>query len=355
MNRGPLHQFLTGATAGDAITDQALLMQRWLQEAGYESDIYAWHLHESMTAAVRPMSAYRRARGETRGLYHHSIGSDVPEFLAGRDLRLVLIYHNVTPPEFFENSDPLRAYLARQGIEQLAVLHSLTELALAVSHYNEEDLLRAGFTRTAVLPICLQAERYEGAANESLQERLTGAGPRLLFVGRLAPNKRQEDLVKLLYFVRRIHPQARLYLVGDRWEMGYDRWVEQLAADLNVTEGVKLAGKVSHEDMLAYFRAANMYVSMSEHEGFGVPLIESMLLGLPVVAYGSTAVPETMDGTGIVFYRKDFESLAELVAMLYEDMSLQRRVIEGQRAHVQRFLEPQVRREFFAHLERIGA
>ena len=102
MNRGPLHQFLTGATAGDAITGQALLIRRWLREAGYESDIYAWHLHDSMATAARPMSAYHRTRGETRGIYHHSIGSDVPEFLAGRDLRLILIYHNVTPPEFFE-------------------------------------------------------------------------------------------------------------------------------------------------------------------------------------------------------------------------------------------------------------
>jgi len=354
MNRGPLHQFLTGATAGDAITGQALLIRRWLREAGYESEIYAWHLHDSMATAARPMSAYRRTRGETRGIYHHSIGSDVPEFLAARALRLILIYHNVTPPEFFENSDPLRAYLARQGIDQLKTLQPLTELALADSHYNEQDLLRNGYTHTAVLPICLQAERYGAAMNGTLPERPTDAEPRLLFVGRLAPNKRQEDLVKLLFFLRRIHPQTRLTLVGDRWEMGYDRWVAQLAADLNVAEGLELAGKVSHEGLLAHYRAANLYVSMSEHEGFGVPLIESMLLGLPVVAYGSTAVPETMGGTGIVFHRKEFEPLAELVAMIHEDASLRRRVVERQRAHVEHFLEPQVRGQFLNYLEQIG-
>lgn len=354
MNRGPLHQFLTGATAGDAITGQALLIRRWLREAGYESDIYAWHLHDSMATAARPMSAYHRTRGETRGIYHHSIGSDVPEFLVGRDLRLILIYHNVTPPEFFENSDPLRAYLARQGIDQLKMLQPLTELALADSHYNERDLLRNGFTRTAVLPICLQVERYESAANGAIVERPVDAEPRLLFVGRLAPNKRQEDLVKLLFFLRRIHPQARLTLVGDRWEMGYDRWVAQLAADLNVAEGLELAGKVSHEALLAHYRAANLYVSMSEHEGFGVPLIESMLLGLPVVAYGSTAVPETMGGAGVVFHHKEFEHLAELVAIIHEDAPLRRRVVEKQRAHVEHFLEPRVRGLFFSYLEQIG-
>jgi len=104
----------------------------------------------------------------------------------------------------------------------------------------------------------------------------------------------------------------------------------------------------------AYYRAADLYVSMSEHEGFGVPLIESMLLGLPVVAYGSTAVPETMGGAGIVFHRKEFEHLAELVAMIHEDASLRRRIIEKQHARVGHFLEPRVREQFFSYLEQIG-
>jgi glycosyltransferase involved in cell wall biosynthesis len=355
MNRGPLHQFLTGVTAGDAITDQALLIRDWLREAGYQSDIFAWHLHASMEAEVRPMSAYRRGRGETRGIYHHSIGSDVPAFLAERGPRLILIYHNVTPPEYFESSDPLRAYLARQGIEQLEGLRPHTDLALADSRYNETDLRQTGFLRTAVMPLCLQAERYEGAVNDDLMKELAGSGPKILFIGRLAPNKRQEDLVKLLYFLRRIQPQAQLYLIGDRWEVGYDRWVERLAADLKVADGVKLAGKVSHTDMITYLRAADLYVSMSEHEGFGVPLVESMLLDLPVVAYGVTAVPETMGEAGIVFYRKDFAHLAELVDLILADGALRQRIIAGQRSRVQHFMEPHVRRQFLAHLERAAS
>ncbi len=93
---------------------------------------------------------------------------------------------------------------------------------------------------------------------------------------------------------------------------------------------------------------------MSEHEGFGVPLIESMLLGLPVVAYGAAAVPETMGGAGVVFHHKEFEHLAELVAIIHEDAPLRRRVVEKQRAHVEHFLEPQVRGQFFSYLEQIG-
>lgn len=354
MTRGTINQFLTGATAGDAITDQALLIRGWLRDAGYDSEIFAWHLHSSMETEVRPMSAHRPSRGETRGIYHHSIGSDVPPYLARRGFRVILIYHNITPPEFFASSDPLRAYLARLGIDQLALLRPITDLALAVSGYNAAELAPVGYDQTAVLPICLRTERYETPSNENLVNALGGARPRLLFIGRLAPNKRQEDLVKLLYCLRRIRPDAQLTLVGDRWEVGYDRWIETLAADLGVGGGLTLAGKVSQEDMITYLRTADLFVSMSEHEGFGVPLIESMFLGLPVMAYGAAAVPETMNGTGVLFYRKAFEELAELADLLVSDQPLRRRIITGQRERVRAFLEPEVKRQFLSYLQQAG-
>lgn len=345
-----LHQFLTGATSGDAITDQALLMQHWLREAGFTSDIYAWHLHPSREGVVQPLPTYRRARDEEWAIYHHSIGSDVPEFLLRQGLRIILVYHNITPADYFTGSDPLRAHLARQGIEQLRALRPATGLALAVSTYNEAEMLAAGYDQTAVLPICLQAERYDTV------ERLppVRGGPRLLFIGRLAPNKRQEDLVKLLYYLRRIRPEAHLTLVGDRWEIGYDRWVEELAAEWGLSDGLTLTGKVSQAAMVAHLQAADLYVSMSEHEGFGVPLIESMYLGLPVLAYGAAAVPETMGGAGILFYEKAYEPLAELIDLLLEDAALRQRLIVGQRARAQTFLEPQVRQQFFERLREGG-
>lgn len=344
-----LHQFLTGATAGDAITDQALLIQHWLRGQGLESEIYAWHMHPSMERHIRPMGVYRRGRDE-QGIYHHSIGSEVPDFLVEQGLDLILIYHNITPPQFFSGSDPLRAHLARLGMQQLEQLRPLTRLALADSHYNEAELRQAGYARTAVLPICLRAERYDTPADAHLTAGLARPGPRLLFIGRLAPNKRQEDLVKLLACLRRARPDAHLYLLGDRWEIGYDTWVEQLAAELDVAEGVTLLGKVPQTAMVTYLRAADCYVSMSEHEGFGVPLIESMYLGLPVMAYGAAAVPETMADAGIVFYRKEYEQLAELIDWLLSDEPWRRRLIARQRVRAEAFLEPEVRRQFIAHL-----
>ena len=349
-----IHQFLTGATAGDAITDQALLMRRWLREMGFESEIYAWHLHRSMEATIRPMTTIRRGSGEQWGIYHHSIGSDVPDFLARQNLRLILVYHNVTPAQFFEGTDPLRAHLARLGMEQLDLLRPHTALALADSEFNKDELVDAGYEQVAVLPICLKQERYDLLPVPEIASSLDGGNPRLLFIGRLAPNKRQEDLVKLLYFLRRTRPSARLVLVGDRWEVGYDKWVEQLASELGIGDGLTIAGKVTQEEMVTYIRSADCYVSMSEHEGFGLPLIESMYLGLPVFAYAATAVPETMGKAGVLFARKDFEMLAELIDLIVEDAPLRQRIIDNQKAHARKFLEPQVRTRFVSYLQQLG-
>jgi L-malate glycosyltransferase len=354
MSRPVLHQLITGATTGDAITEQALLMRGWLRNLGFHSDIYAWHIHASMEMEVRPLATYRRARQEEWAIYRHSIGSEVPDFLAAQSLRLILIYHNITPAEYFEGTDPMRARMARLGREQLHALRAQTALALADSPYNAVDLTRTGYQAVEILPICLPAALYDVAINPILAEALAKHPDHLLFIGRLAPNKRQEDLVRLLYCLRRIRPQARLYLVGDRWDVGYDKWIEQLANQLGLEDAVILTGKVSQADMITHFKAAGCYVSMSEHEGFGVPLIESMVLGLPVVAYGVTAVPDTMGDAGVAFHRKAFEPLAELIDLILTDQPLRERIIAQQYTRAQAFSESLIRDQFESYLAKAG-
>ena len=351
----PLHQFLAGATAGDAISTQALIFRRWLRDMGHPSNLYAQHIHDSVQHDVQPLSAYRRARREEHAIYHHSIGSEVPPFLQQHGPRLILVHHNVTPAHFFTHVDPAWAQRARLGAEQLRLLQPNVDLALADSAFNELELHEAGYENTGVLPIVLDAAQYDLPDNPTLAAKLNaGAGPTLLFIGRLAPNKRQEDLLKLLYCYRRFRTSARLVLVGDRWDMGYDGWVERLAAELRLEDALTLTGKVSQQDMVTYFRHADLYVSMSEHEGFGKPLVESMLLDLPVLAYAAASVPYTLGAAGVKFHEKDFERLAELVDILVQDHDLRARLLDVQRQKVRQFLEPYVRRQFVACLESIA-
>ena len=215
------------------------------------------------------------------------------------------------------------------------------------------DLIEAGYPRTAVLPITLREEHFREQSNKNTEDEIRQAGPNFLFVGRFAPNKKQEDLVKLLTYVHRIHPSARLHLVGSRWEVGYDSYVEKMADALGISDRVIVTGKISHQDLLTYYRSADLYVSMSEHEGFGVPLIESMYCELPILAYGSSAVPYTLGAAGVIFEEKRYAELAELIDILLTDQAFRQRIISRQSLRVQVFLEPQVRDKFERILENL--
>ncbi len=351
MNQRILHQFTEGITIGDAISDQAFTVRAWLREAGFTSDIYATHINAALVKEVRPALSYRPQPSEKYVIYKHSIGSSLVDQLLALQLRFLLVYHNVTPPAFVQGVDPALARQLQQGIEQLGALRTRTDLALADSPFNEAELRTAGFTHTGVLPITLEESRYQTPTNAQLVEKLRTRHPLLLFVGRLIPNKRQEDLLKLLYYYRRIEPAATLVLVGAKSLPAYGRWLQEMVRTLGLADHVIITDHVTHEEMITYFRTADLYVSMSEHEGFGKPLIESMHLGLPVLAYAATSVPGTLGGAGVLFHEKNFEVLAEMVDLLVKDPALRQRIIAHQQERVQAFLAPQVKQQWQQYLQ----
>ena len=344
MKRRPasLDQFLEGATVGDAITDHALTIRGWLRSAGLRSEIYAAHVHPELARTVRTATSYRPHPRNSLVVYHHSIGSTVADQLIQMGAPLLLVYHNVTPPEFVQQADPALAAQLRAGRQQLIALRERTVLALGVSPYNVAELEETGFHPTGLLPIVLDPQQYDLPADPQVVAECAGSAPILLFVGRLVPNKRQEDLVKLLYFFRRIEPEARLVLVGAEWMPAYASWVRDLARTLGLADQVRITGHVSQPALVTYYRRASVYVSMSEHEGFGKPLIESMVCGLPVVAYAAAGVPATLGGAGVLFHDKRYDVLAELLAILLEDPALRARIVTRQAQRADAFLAPNV-------------
>lgn len=378
MTSPTLHQFSEGVYIGDAVSDQLFIIRRWLRDMGFISDIFAERIQPELAGEARPAAEYRPGPAEHCLIHHHAVGSDIAERLRAVALPQILIYHNITPPQYFAYTDPALAFQLDKGRQQLAEMRARTLLALGDSGYNEREMRELGYAPTGVLPIVLDESRYAMPINEVLagelgarfqvpgsrEERATtesassDAGrmgrPLVLFVGRLAPNKRQEDLIKLHHCLRRIYPGARLVLVGSEHVPEYVAWQKDLARSLGLDEpAVRFAGHVSHQELITYYRCADVYVSMSEHEGFGKPLIESMYCGLPVVAYASSAVPDTLGDAGILFHRKEYEALAELVALLVEDELLRRRIIARQTRRVRAFLEPQVRQQWAGYLRQL--
>jgi glycosyltransferase involved in cell wall biosynthesis len=244
----------------------------------------------------------------------------------------VVRYHNITPPEFFAGYLPHLARQCHQGRRELRAFAPRAELALGVSEFNRRELEASGFRRTAVLPIPLDLDRLAAAPASEAVRALYGDGrTNLLFVGRIIPNKKIEDLLRLFaVYQRSIDPASRLLLVGDHW--GYEPYLlrlEELARALGV-EDVVFTGQVEDDELRAYYAVAAAYVSMSEHEGFCVPLLEAMACGLPVVAFDAGAVGETLGGAGLLFGAKQPEVAAEVVRRLVKDPDLRRSVLDGQ-------------------------
>jgi glycosyltransferase involved in cell wall biosynthesis len=180
------------------------------------------------------------------------------------------------------------------------------------------------------------------------------ATPNLLFVGRLAPNKRVEDVIKVLYQYHQIEPNARLYLVGEtRYTRRYVEWLQDFVQQLGLADAVQFTGQVSRADLAAYYQIADVFVMMSEHEGFGIPLLESMRFDLPIIAYASSAVPETLDGAGILIWQKDYRVIAELIHLLRTDPQLREHICQEQQRRAQDFAPSRVLAQFRKHLDSV--
>jgi glycosyltransferase involved in cell wall biosynthesis len=329
-----VHQLLAALAYGDAIGDEALAIQRHLRAAGFESDIFAEKVHPRMAHLARPLWNYGQvSTPETVCLYHFSIGSAAGRMIYHAPDRLVAVYHNITPARFFLGFHPHLVGLCHHGRRELATFAPRTELALGDSEYNRGELEASGFRRTGVLPIVLDLGRYRQAPSRVTRRLLAGGRTNLLFVGRVIPNKRIEDLIAVFALYRRRDPQSRLLVVGDyRGHEGYYARLRERAQvlGLSLTDDVVFTGHVEHDDLLAYYAASHLFLCLSEHEGFCVPLLEAMVFGLPVVAYDAGAVRETLRGAGVLLADKDPELVAELVWRLRGDGALRQSVLATQ-------------------------
>ena len=345
-----VNQWVPAAHRGDAVGDNARMLREMFRGWGHQSDIYALTIDEDMAGDARPWSDAASRLGDVT-IYHYAVPS--PMSAAFRELggKRVLQYHNVTPAHFFAPYDLGLANMCAVGRHELATLAEATDLALGDSSYNRAELDALHFPRTDVLPIIVNTERLTAAPRRPGLERLLQDGlVNILFVGRIAPNKKIEDHIRLAECYKRyVDLYYRFIFVGRRDAVpGYYPAVRALVDRFGIAaDRIWFVGNVPEPELAAYYRNAHAYVSLSEHEGFCVPIVEAMAMDVPVLAYGAGAVPETMGGAGMTFTPKDLEFAAELLGALVYDQPLRERLITGQRERAQAFtrarLEPRVR------------
>jgi glycosyltransferase involved in cell wall biosynthesis len=353
-----VHQVLVTAVPGDAITNAALELRPLLQKIG-PSEIFAHHVHPALAREARNLSKYYAAASAWPAndllLYHASIGDPVMRrFIGERPERLVLVYHNISPAEPFAPYDPGFAGLLEGGRHDLAMLRDRVVLALCDSAFNAAELVALGYPDVRVTPLIVDPDTLQGVEPDwgtahHLATRVEG--PLAVFVGQILPHKRPELLVQALHALRTyLEPEAQLVLVGRHRLRSFAEAVQQQIVELGLA-GVWMTGEVTGPELRAFLDRADLFVTASDHEGFCVPLLEAMSFDLPIVARGTSAVPETLGGAGLVLDPDDGPVVfAEAWAEVIADAGLRAQLVEKGRRRLRDFDPDEARRQMLEHL-----
>lgn len=334
-----IHQILPSINIGDAIGNDVLEIKKILDSWGYESLIFSQHIHPNLAPVAQLYTEYQKfSSPENILIYHLSIGSVISEFVKTLPDKKIIIYHNITPHKYFEGINDTLVQLLKDGRKELAEFAGTVDLALGDSEYNREELEELGFKKTGVLPIIIDFEIYKQEPDKKILKKFNDNYINFLFVGRISPNKKQEDVIKTFYYYNKyINSRSRLFLVGSyNGTEKYHAQLQNLVKQLNL-KNVHIIGQVEFPELLAYYKLADVFLSMSEHEGFCVPLVESMYFGIPIISYSSTAIPYTLDGCGVLFKEKRYEQVAELMNYIIENKGLKARIVERQKKRLQEF------------------
>ncbi len=297
-------QLLVGAAPGDAITRSALMLRDELAKLG-PADIFSQHIEPGMEGLVRPLHELPVRTNRARPLVFHASMGSWPVFLALRDHepRLVLIYHNFSPPEYYVEFAPEVAGDLVRGRWELGQLLDRVELAIADSDYNADELRALGYADVVVVPPTPDVDRLNRVVPDPAMLAAIsgwGPGPLVLCVAQQLPHKRIERVFAAVAVLQQEHlPEARLAFVGvDRFPT-YSRALRVMARTVGLREP-HLLGRISDAELSALYLRADVFCTLSEHEGFCVPAVEAMATGLPVVASARAAIPATVADAGLL-------------------------------------------------------
>lgn len=350
-----VHQVLATLSYGDAIGNEVLAIRQVLREAGFESEIFVGTADsrlEHLTQDYRDLPRFSRA--ENILIHHFSLGSRASRIAYALPDRMMLVYHNVTPPEYFVDIHPLLVRECYRGRRELSAYARRCDLAVGDSEFNRQELEGMGFAATGVLPVVPGFSHLDVVPDRRIVGEFDDDLTNVIFVGRLVPNKRIDNVVRYFAAYQRFfNPHSRLLIVGS--QSGFERYyalLQSLVARLGV-QRVHMLGHVTNGELTACYDMADVFLCASEHEGFCVPLVEAFWKGVPVLANAAAAVPATMDGAGVLFTTREPYEVAGLINQVATDSSLRDAIVEAQDAALARLMAKDFRGTLLGFVDQV--
>lgn len=350
-------QILPTLSLGDGVSNDCRAIKRALKSRGYHTEIYAENMDHRLPAnEVMSVHKLPRILKDDIVLYHLSTGTRLNDQILKLDGKKIIRYHNITPPQFFKGYSEVAYSLCQKGYEGAANIAKASKYLLADSNYNKEDMLKMGFRGDGeVAPILIPFKDYEqNANNDILSFYKHMPGTNLVFVGRLAPNKKQERLIEIYYYYKKyFDPDARLFLVGSGNGMElYEQQLRAYTKKLGLSN-IYFTGHVRFDEILAYYQLADVFLCMSEHEGFCIPLVEAMYFNKPIVALNTSAVGETLGGSGILLEKYNPLETAGIINKVQDDCQLKEMVLANQKERLKVFEPDRVLEIIIRYIQKV--
>ncbi len=355
MKRKIVNQITATMSFGDAISNEVLAIKQLLDDMGIENRIFAENIDPKLSKYVNKYTEYKGHKDEVL-INHFGIGSDVNDYVANlKNANKIIRYHNITPHKFFEGYNLVTSRLCEIGREQLKQSRDVYKYCLAVSDYNKEELGKVGYNNIEVMPIIMALDDYKKAPDKDILKKADENIKNIIFVGRVSPNKKQEDVIKSFYYYNKyFNNNSRLFIVGNYEGMErYYKQLNNLVRELNLESCVYFTGHIRFDQILAYYKIADLFLCMSEHEGFCVPLVESMFFKVPILAYASSAIPSTLSGSSILVKEKDYKCIAGMMDYIIENTDFQQKIIVKQNERLEQLKPEVIKKEMKKYLTKI--
>ncbi len=343
-----IRQFVPAVYPNDAIGGHVTRLARGIRSTGVETEVFVEATHPATSANTQPISALGPPSEGAVNVYHMATGCAMVDTLVARPEPLVTVHHNLTPVALMAPWDSEQVHELTLARRQLETLAGRSDLGIGDSEFNRQELERLGFSRTTRVPLVFDV-------SDTTSQTTARSDDTVLFVGRIAPNKAQHDLIKALAVLVENRPTATLRLVGAVVTPRYQQALERMVEALGLTSRVVFTGQVTDDELASEYARATVLCCLSDHEGFGMPLIEAMARGLPVVAFGSTAVPETVGDGGLVLPTKDPATVATALDRVMSSADLAARLVEAGRRRAASFTPQAAIDSFLDALERLPA